>query len=233
MAEDNSQAIFPYVPFQTFEAFIKHLHETVVTDQIDNSMMPNSFSGNSRTGVTSALKALKLIDANNNTSQKLKNLADAYQSDKWAAKLKEYVLSVYTNIPDDVDLKSVTRKQLEDMFPDVSPQMRDKSIRFFLVAHQEAGVEYSPHLKKRKRYTKKRSEIRTRKCAKPKNENNKPPAAPPKADKTPSDMFDLPIPIAQGSFIRVPRNITVNQVALVTAAVGYLKAMAEQNKESE
>lgn len=232
MAEKKTQPTFPYVPFQTFLAFIRHLADNVVTDQIDNTMMPGKFSGSSRTWVTSALKSLKLIDAKNNTSPNLKELVDAYQGKDWAAKLKEHVLSIYTNIPESVDLKSVTPKQLEDLFPDMSQQMRDKSIRFFLAANKEAGIEYSPLLKRKKVSPRRRSETATRKRTKVDKQSQKPPIETPKHDKPASDMFELPIPIAPNSCIRVPRNITASQVALVKAAIGYLEAMAKQNEET-
>ena len=234
MAKDDSQAIFPYVPFQTFESFIKHLHETVVTDQIDNSMMPNNFSGSSCAWVTSALKSLKLIDAKNNTTPKLKELVDAYQSENWASKIKEHVLSIYTNIPENIDLKSVTQKQLEDMFPDMSPQMRDKSIRFYLAANKEAGIEYSPLMKQRRKSTKRKRIVNL--STKRKNSNEQPPKPPnetPKDKITPPGMLDLPIIGVPESFIRVPENITMSDIALINGAVAYLKIKAEQNTESE
>lgn len=109
--------------------------------------------------------------------------------------------------------------------------MRDKCIRFFLTANKEAGIEYSPHLKIRQRY-KKRSTTSTTKGG-VSNKENKPKDDALKDKRTPPDMFDLPIPIGMGSFIRVPKNITLNQVPMVNAAVGYIEAMAKQNEESQ
>ena len=45
MNTESNQPTFPYVPYPTFKAFIGHLHDTIVTDQIDNTMMPANFSG--------------------------------------------------------------------------------------------------------------------------------------------------------------------------------------------
>jgi hypothetical protein len=43
MKTETKQPTFPYVSYPTFKAFIGHLHDTVVTDQIDNTMMPTTF----------------------------------------------------------------------------------------------------------------------------------------------------------------------------------------------
>ncbi len=234
MENENKQPTFPYVPYPAFKAFIGHLHDTVVTDQIDNTMMPHKMSGGAKYAMTSALKALGFIDEQNNTTPKLKELVKAYNNSKeWATVIQKYILSAYSDITGSFDLKSATRKQVDGMFKDTSPQMRDKYIRFFLSANKDAGIEYSPYLKIRRRLPKKRTdtgpkkgEISDKKRTKPKDETLK-------NEKTPPNMFDLPIPIATGSFIRVPSNTTVNQVAVIRAAVDYLEAMAKQNKESE
>jgi hypothetical protein len=230
---ETKQPSFPYVSYPTFKTFIGHLHDTVVTDQIDNTMMPPKMSGGARYAVTSALKSLGLIDDQNNTTQKLKELVTAFNDKEWPEVVKTNILSVYSDIAKSFELKSATRKQVEGMFEDASPQMKDKYIRFFLSANKDAGIEYSPHLKIRRRLPKRRFDTATQKDRASSKERNKPPERLLKNDKAPPNMFDQPIPIASGSFIRVPRNITVNQVPLVQAAVAFIEAMAKQNKESK
>ena len=233
MNKDNKQQALPYVSYPTFKTFICYLHDTVVTDIIDNSMMPNSFSGSAKGAVTSALKSLGLIDNENNTTQNLKDLAKAYNTKEWPEAVKNCILSGYDNISGNIDLKSASRKQLEGMFGDITSQMRDKYIRFFLTANKEAGVEYSPHLKIRKRSSRKRADKTAPKrktTSKGKNESQK---NPPNDEQTPPNMFDLPIPIESGSFLRIPSNITVNQVDLVKAAIAFIEVMAKQNEGSE
>ncbi|MBN2019958.1 MAG: DUF5343 domain-containing protein [Sedimentisphaerales bacterium] len=232
MKTENKQPTFPYVSYPAFKAFIAHLNDAVTPDQIDYTMMPRTMSGAVRAAVISALKSLGLIDAQGNTSQKLKDLADAYNdTNKWPEALKKNVLSAYAGIVGDIDLKSVTRKQVDDLFLDATPEMKEKCIRFFLSANKEAGVEYSPYLKIRRRLHAKRTGKATQKS----ESLNNPPLGEPSEEKTPSDMFDLPIPIASAEkcFIRVPRNITAEQVNLVKAAVNYIDAMAKQNEESK
>lgn len=221
MANNNSQPIYPYVSCTIFLEFIRHLHETLVTAQIDNSMMPKHFSGNSRTAVTSAFKSLGLTDAKNNTTQKLKDLVNAYQGKDWSTKLKEHILSFYTNIPDSYDLKTITKKQLDTAFGDMSSQMLEKSIRFYLMINKEAGIEYSDHFKVRIRS--RRRKYSPKKYAEEVQKN----------ERTPSYMYDLNIPGVPGSFIRVPIDVTEKQIALVKAAVTFIELMATQNEESK
>ncbi len=235
MEDENKQLALPYVSYPTFKTFIRHLHDTVVTEQIDNTMMPTKFSGSARGAVTSALRSLGLIDAQNNTSQQLRDLAGAYEGKDWQAMVKQCILSAYTNIPENFDLKSATRKQLESMFGDITTQMREKCIRFFLTANREAGIVYSPHLKIRKRSSGKRAGKTTPKRKEVAKRQDEPQEQTSNYEQTPSNMFDQPIPIVSDNscYIRIPRNITLNQVGLVKAAVAFIEAMAKQNEESE
>ena len=234
METENKQLSFPYVSYPTFKAFIDHLHDTVVTEQIDNSMMPQSMSGSARGAVISALKSLGLVDAQNNTSQKLKDLAKAYDTKEWTDAVRKNILSAYSGIIGSINLKSATRKQIDDLFADITPQVRDKCIRFFLTANKEAGIEYSPHLKIRRRFPKKRAESSTAPKGSSSDDDPKQhPEIKPKNEVTPSGMIDLPILGLSGSLIRVPQNISVRQITLVRAAVDYLEAMAKQNEASK
>jgi hypothetical protein len=198
-------------------------------------MMPSSFSGSARAAVISALKSLGLTDAQGNTNQKLKDLTKTYETKEWPEALKKCVLSAYANITGNIDLKSITRKQIDELFADISPQMKDKCVRFFLSANREAGVEYSPHLKIRRRLSQKHTGRVTQKTTTSKNAAKQPPDETDNKEKTPSGMFDLPIPIASANscFIRVPRDINAEQVNLVKAAVNFIEAMAKQNEESK
>lgn len=234
METESKQPILPYVSYPTFKTFIRHLKDTVVTEKIDSSMMPQNFSGSARAAVTTALKSLGLIDDKNNTTNKLKELVTAFDSAAWPTKIKECVLSTYSDITQNIDLESATRKQVEQIFEDASPQMKDKYIRFFLSANKDAGVEYSPHLKIRRRSKKKRIEKLTPKRAASGKQKNIPQGEKPKDEKTPPDMFDQPIPIEpiDRCYIRVPLNINSSQIALVKAAVAFIEAMAQQNEAS-
>jgi hypothetical protein len=233
MDTETKQPILPYIPYKTFKTFIHYLHQTVLPEQIDNTMMPQNFSGSARAGVISALKSLGLIDAQNNTSQKLKDLVTAFDTEGWPAKVKECVLSAYESITQNIVLESATRGQIEQIFEDASAQMKDKCIRFFLMANKEAGIKYSPYLSIRRRLPKKRIEKTTPKHKTTAKDENELAKKSTNEKQTPADMYDLQIPNTPGSFIRVPNNITTEQVVLVKAAVTFLEIMAKQNEESK
>jgi hypothetical protein len=148
--------------------------------------------------------------------------------------LKKYVLSAYTGVIGDMDLKTVTPKQIDGLFADASAEMKEKCVRFFLTVNKEAGIEYSPHLKIRRRGTSKRTSKPAQRGEGSGGQGRQ--ESPPSGEKqTPSSMFDMPIPIASAEkcFIRVPRGITTEQVTLITAAVAFIDAMAKQNKENK
>jgi len=235
MVENKEQITYPYVSYPAFKAFIAHLKDTIVTGQIDNTMMPNTFSGSVRAGIISALKALCLVLDNGDTTQELRDLVEAYNSKGWQVAVKNKVLSNYDSIVGNIDLKSATRKQVNEMFGDTTPQMRDKYIRFFLSAYKDAGIEYSPHLKIRKRIPRKRIGKITPKHKAAAKRKDEPQGQISNSEQTPSNMFDQPIPITSEfpCFIRIPMGITKNQVELVKAAVAFIEAMAKQNEESK
>jgi hypothetical protein len=230
MNTEMKQPALPYVSYPAFKAFIAHLHDTVITAQIDYTMMPRTMSGSVRAAIISALKTLGLIDAQSNTTEGLKSLIAAYNTKDWPEALKKYVLPAYSGIIGTIDLKSVTPKQMDDLFQDASAEMKEKYLRFFLTVNKEAGIEYSPHLKIRRRTFTKRTGKTTQKSE---SFDNLPPAGN-IGEQTPAGMFDQPIPIASAerSFIRVPMNITVNQAAMVKAVVAVIEAIAQQNEEN-
>lgn len=235
MDDENKQPAFPYVPYPAFKAFIGHLNDTVVTDQIDNTMMPRKMSGGAKYAMTSALKSLGLIDEQNNTTPKLREIVAAYNSKDWPNIVKKYILSIYSDIAETFELKSATRKQVEEMFKDATPQMKDKYMRFFLSANKDAGVEYSPHLKirRRKAAAKKRIVKLTSKKKKSAKHVNRPLDEVQDADIKPRGSFDQPIPIESEfpCYIRIPLNVNISQVELVKAAVVFIEALAKQNEE--
>jgi hypothetical protein len=235
MDTESKQPALPYVPYQTFKAFIRYLHDTVIPEQIDNTMMPHNFSGSARAAVISALKSLKLIDSQNNTTQKLKELAAAVDTAQWPAQLRANVLSAYDIITHSIVLKSATRGQVEKIFEDASAQMKDKCIRFFLFANKEAAIEYSPHLSIRRRLPRKRTDKATTKRKTGTQGGSEPQGGIPNKEKTPSNAFDQPILIQPlGDFyIRVPNNITVKQAQYVKIAANHIEEIAKQNEGTE
>jgi hypothetical protein len=113
--------------------------------------------------------------------------------------------------------------------------MKDKCIRFFLTANKEAGIDYSPHLKIRRRLPKKRSDEAPQKGAASGKITRQTREETPNNEETPSVMYDVPILIesAEKCYIRIPRNITIEQVNVVKGAVAYIEVMAKQNQEGK
>ena len=145
--ETHKQLISPYVPWPTFLNFVDRLKATVVPPRIDSGVMM-SFSGAMRSQLLVALKFLRLIDSNETTTELLKKLISAYQSEDWKTVLGEIVTQAYDPIIQGLDIKSATSMQLAERFRDiggVTGSTVDKCIRFYLGALKEADITFSPH----------------------------------------------------------------------------------------
>jgi len=226
----------PYIPWETLKSFLKTIKKAAVPDRIDSSMMPTTMSGFNKAGVTTALKFFSLIDANGDATSKLKQIVGACETGSWPGAIKELLVPAYSNIIGDLKLSTATRNQLDEKFGGASSAMKDRFIRFYIPMLQEAGEQVSPYLTLRQN---RQSKSGPKKIAK------KQPKAPPSGDaglgggqpqpeETPSGFYDQPIPITSDTpcYIRVPRNITTDQMVLVDAAVAFIRAMAKQNEES-
>ena len=150
--DNEIKAVAPYVPFKTLRGLVERLHSTAVSPVIDSSVL-HSMSGSIRSQIMSSLRFLGLISINGEVSEALKGLVESYQTEGWAAALKDVILSAYVDIIDDVNLQVGTDQQLDNAFRrhgNVDGQMLDKATRFFLAALGEAQVAYSPHFGARK-----------------------------------------------------------------------------------
>lgn len=232
---DSSKISPPYIPWETFKNFLRTLKESATPSRIDYSMMPSTMSGFYKAGVTTALRFFSLIDSEGETTNELDELAKACETEKWPEAVKKILVSAYSNIIGDLQLGSATRKQLEEKFEGASATMKDRFIRFYIPLLQDAGEQVSPYLTARQNKPRRSGPRKTtrRKKHKPK-QNGGQPSEPYQPDSTPEGMFDQPIPISDSNcFIRVPMNITTEQVALVKAAVDFIEAIAKQRKGSK
>ena len=71
-AETNT--VPPYVAYRTFRTFLESLAISM-PDRIDRSVFDSKFSGTATSQITSALRTLKLIDADGRPSEALYSLA--------------------------------------------------------------------------------------------------------------------------------------------------------------
>ena len=233
----SDEKIVPaYLANETLRNFIDSLHTTAVPDHIGRGLMPNLSNG-SQSHVLHALKFLRLIEKNGNSSSDLRDLAAAFGSEAWAPKLGKLVTAAYAPILGDLNIASTTDEKLNRAFKDktpLEPSVLDRAVRFFIKAMREAKVPLSPHLGKRK--TRLANKEKTAKPAAtaggsgdrgPDGVTDPPPAK--TTGPLPVGMIDFPIPIAAGSFIRVPTGITPSQFRLVKAIMDVVEAMSKQN----
>ncbi|MGA2678326.1 MAG: hypothetical protein ABSF37_03375 [Sedimentisphaerales bacterium] len=226
----------PYIPWETLKNFLKILKESATPNRIDSSMMPSSMSGFSKAGVMSALKFFSLIDSSGGTTKNLKQIADAMDTDGWAEAIKRILMPAYANIIGDLKLDTATRNELNEKFGETSLEMKDRFIRFYIPMLQDAGEKISPYLTLRQN---RQSKGGPKKIAKKQSKEPLTSGAgeggQSQQEETPSGFYDQPIPITSDTpcYIRVPRNITTDQMGLVDAAVAFIKAMASHNKEGK
>ena len=145
----------PYVAFGTLRNFLDTLKKDGIPNKINKSVMTN-LSGASQSHLTSAFKALRLVEADGEPTSALRDLLDAHGSEEWAGTFKKVLDGAYAEIVGDLDISAASPQELEDRFRDpggMEASMNDKAVRFYLAALKEAKVELSPYLKKRRQKT--------------------------------------------------------------------------------
>jgi len=235
---DSSKGTPPYIAWDTFKTFLGVLKQSAVPNRIDPSMMPSTMSGFNKVGVTTALRFFSLIDANNNTKADLKKLVGAYDTGDWSNAIQETLLPGYLDLMGDLDISGATRHQLNEKFSDASAGMRDRFARFYISMLGESDITVSPYLKARqnrarkknpKATTKKQTTLAQTEGSSRGNSDHT------EHDAPPDGMFQMPIPIRNdnGSFIRVPRNITKTEVQIVKSVMAVIEMMAAQGAGEE
>jgi hypothetical protein len=235
----------PYIPWKTFEHYAASLKKVGTPPHtLDNSARPSSMSGGLWRALVSGLKFLKLVEPDGEATDKLAKLVKAHGTPEWTAAVKQYVVPAYAAVVGDLPVKNATVAQLDARFKAHSKldgQMLRKAERFYLHALRDAGIEYSPLFAMRRESTggngKRKSTIKKSSAAPaPEPLPLRRPAhsveIPAETPTVPAGMIDLPIPIDDHSFIRVPRSITGEQMALVNSVLGTVKAMADRNDKA-
>ena len=174
-AETNT--VPPYVAYRTFRTFLESLAISM-PDRIDRSVFDSKFSGTATSQITSALRTLKLIDADGRPSEALYSLART--EGEQHHKVLEQVLENYYTPVFRLDLEHATKAQFREAMREFgcTESMLIKCETFFIHAARHAGVPLSPYLiSNRKTGTRSRSTSRTqRHGSRPANveENNEP-----------------------------------------------------------
>lgn len=238
-AEANSSHP-PYIPWKSLENYVAGLKKVgTVPHTLDSSTKPSSMAGGMWRSLVAALKFLKLIASDGQATDNFSQLVKSHGTPDWPAAVKKFVVPAYKVIITDLPLENATASQLDAKFrahSKIDGQLLRKAERFYMHALHEAGIKYSSLFSMRRESS---SNGKRRATAKKTGETGGKPAnreSPPRTHdetggrkETPAGVIDIPIPIDETSHIRVPRNITNEQMPVVQAALAMVMAMAERN----
>lgn len=135
----------PYVAFRTFRTFLESLAISM-PDRIDRSVFDSKFSGTATSQINSALRSLKLIDADGSPSGSLRRLAQTQGEEHQmvlAGILESYYEPVFR-----LDLERATKAQFREAMREFgcTESMLIKCETFFIHAAQHAAISLSPYL---------------------------------------------------------------------------------------
>ncbi|MDX2208530.1 MAG: hypothetical protein SFU57_12910 [Gemmatimonadales bacterium] len=137
-----------YPAFATFKSFLSGLKGNVLPDRIDNSVF-GSLSGSAKSEVKTALRFLFLIDEKSVVTKEFRDLMTTFETPEWGTALGKVLDRAYTPILENINIENGTHSQLHDRFRTTGglngTTVRDKAIRFWLAAMNEAGRKVSPH----------------------------------------------------------------------------------------
>jgi hypothetical protein len=163
-SEEVNNKVPPYVPYQTFEAFIERIKGTVTPNRVDSSLVRH-LSGSAQSQLFIALRYLGLTQVDGKVNPSFKELVAAYKTPEWKSKLADLVKTAYADLIGELDVTNATPAELKERFRDeggVEGDTVEKCVRFYLMALKEADVKFSPVLKIRQRSPKGSSGARTR-----------------------------------------------------------------------
>jgi hypothetical protein len=151
MAEVNEQdRVPPYISFRTLRTFIEDLRANRIPPKIDRGAVRHRFSGSVGTQLMSALRFLKLTDADGTPKDALRAIVATKTPEQWREKLREVLEAAYGPVVG-LDFASITPEHLAQAFRENysgQEQVLRKSQTFFLQAVQDAGMELGPRLQR-------------------------------------------------------------------------------------
>ncbi len=139
----------PYCSFQSVKTLLGSLKEHGLPGRIDRTLLTN-FSGSVAKQVLSALRFLRLTDAEGNTTPALRNAVDAFGTEAWSEVLSRIIRDAYSPIFD-IDLDAATPGQFNRQFAKTYPSkdaVLRKCVVFFLNAATEAQIPISQYILK-------------------------------------------------------------------------------------
>lgn len=136
----------PYVSFPSFKTLIGELHEHDVPSRIDRSVL-RRFSGVVGTQLLTALRFLRLIDDQSHPTPRLNELATAFGTPEWSAKMIAILQEEYAPLfGGGLDLGNATASHFNEVFKKSFPgsdAVSQKSAAFFLAAAKDSGIVIS------------------------------------------------------------------------------------------
>ncbi len=151
LREDDRKHLPPYISYRTFQNFLDRLQQGIPA-RIDRSYWSDKLSGSTGTQLVSALRFLKLVDANGVPAATLKLLVQARGAQRVEA-LSQIANNTFGFVlAGSLDPESATYAQLEDVFTktfELSASVRRKCVKFFVAFATDAGVALSPFITRR------------------------------------------------------------------------------------
>jgi hypothetical protein len=231
VVDNSSKLPAPYMSFGVFTKSIETFADTTVpTGPLDRRVL-NEFSGADYGALISGLRFLGLVDEQRRATAEYRDLVQLSKDPaKFKERWRELVKSKYTPVVGQLDLKHGTSAELEKAFKDYgvsTGQMLTKTIRFFIKAVSESGLQLSPYMTAPKPRAPRTTSATARKNGsgkvhggtKPRGQDSSNEAP----DETPSGFERLPLPGMPNSFIQYPTNLTEAHCQILEAMVGVLR----------
>lgn len=180
----------PYLPFRTFKAFFERFEHLPL--RVDRSLLRYTSGGN-QTLLIQAFRTLGLTSEDGSPTPAMNDLWDGFKNDK-KEPLQKLLRDRYRSVFE-LDLRRATSAQLNEKLTalGLNGDTTRKGAVFFLAALDEAGIEYSQHLKALASAPIRRSP------SKPKEEKGRdgqPPPPPPPAGDSGGRLARLPVAVA-------------------------------------
>jgi hypothetical protein len=152
MADDTPAKIPMYAPFKTFSSTIEGFSASGgVPAKLDRTVL-STMSGSGRSTFLGGMRFLGLVDDDNHALPMLDKYVEADAQERKGL-LREILTNSYGFLTNkNFDLTRATGGTLSDAMTKegATPSTREKAVAFFLKAAEEAGIEVSPHILKRK-----------------------------------------------------------------------------------
>ena len=145
----------PYTPYATWLELIDWLRKGL-PDRIDDSYLQYLRVNQAiRSTLYTTLRFLQLVDEEDRPNDALAALVGS-QGEEHREKLREVVNRSYNPILRGIRLKSATPDQLRDKFQEqgANGDVVRKCFSFFVAIADDAGLDLSPHIPRRRRQTK-------------------------------------------------------------------------------